>query len=415
MTSLQEALALEAQRTVDRAPKDFQPGIQYVDGLPDTITTPLVPEIPDGDYSVIEQYMPFKLPEGARLVLVSATFDPNTWVRESQTREIDGIERKTPATTKPSWRYRFKVIYDARALPDTDLAELVRTAKKQPKLELPKRSRKKTTKVINLGDLQAGKSDILGGTPELLQRLDYVRRQIVRDTKEQKPDEIFLADVGDMLEGFESAPNADRTNDLSQTQQLRLIRRVLFEWVEALQPLTPRLHVIGVPSNHCHVRRGKQRMGDPLDDYGIENIHAVSDICSANRARFKNVDFQIPRDHEEAVAVETIGGKILGFAHGDQMNSVDRADDYLAKQARGRTPVGRADILNVGHWHHLKLWTTGDDRWVIVNPTMDNGSAWHTNKTGDASRPGVTTYMVDSRGWYDLRMAWTPDELLTAA
>jgi len=358
--------------------------------------------------------MPFELPEGARLVLEKASFNPNTWVRRTETMEINGIERKRPATTEPGWFYKFKVIYDGRALPDTDLAVLIKAAKKEPKIELPKRSRKKTTKVINLGDLQAGKVDLLGGTPELMRRLDYVKRQIIRDTKEQRPDEIFLADVGDILEGFESAPNADRTNDLSQTQQLRIVRRILFEWVEALQPLTPRLHVLGVPSNHCHVRRGKQRMGDPLDDYGIENIHAVADICAANKVRFKNVDFQIPRDHEEAIGVEALGGKILGFAHGDQMNSPEQAEMYLAKQARGRTPVGHADILNIGHWHHLKITTTGDDRWVFVNPTMDNGSAWHTNKTGDASRPGVTTYMVDSRGWYDLRMAWTPDEMLTA-
>jgi len=399
MNPLQQALALESQRVNDRAPKDFQPGIQYVDGMPDTITTPLVPEIPDGDYSVIEQYMPFKLPEGARLVLVSATFDPNTWVRESQTREIDGIERKTPATTKPSWRYRFKVIYDGRALPDTDLAELIKAAKRTLKTAPPKKRRRGTrSKVVILGDLQSGKVDLLGGTPELLQRLDTALEQVVRDTKEQKPDELFR---------FESAPNADRTNDLSQTQQQRIVRRILFEWLCALHVLAPKLTVVGVPSNHCHVRRGKQRMGDPLDDYGIENIHAVSDICAANPERFKNVSFVIPEPNTEAVALEALGGKRLGFVHGDQFNRIEQAGDYLAKQARGRTPVGQVDILNVGHYHNLNISTVGDDRWIFVSPTMDNGSAWFTNRAGDQSRPGVLTYLVTPEGWEDMRVAWT--------
>src|SRR5690606_11985877 len=99
-------------------------------------------------------------------------------------------------------------------------------------------------------------------------------------------------------EGFESSPNAERTNDLSQTRQIRVWRRVLWRWVEVLSKLVEELEVVSVPSNHCSVRRGKQVLGDPLDDWGIEVLSQVADIAAVNPEAFGHVKCIVPNEWE---------------------------------------------------------------------------------------------------------------------
>jgi predicted phosphodiesterase len=68
--------------------------------------------------------------------------------------------------------------------------------------------------------------------------------------------------------------------------------------------------------------------------------------------------------------------------------------------------VGLADILLVGHFHHLRVETYGDSQTMFVAPSMDGGSGWFTNTAGESSRPGVLTFMVDGEGWRDMHVAW---------
>jgi flavoprotein len=71
----------------------------------------------------------------------------------------------------------------------------------------------------------------------------------------------------------------------------------------------------------------------------------------------------------------------------------------------GFGPVADARILVTGHYHHL-LISEATSRTVIQVPSMDGGSAWFTNGTGQASPPGMVSYLVGAdcgpRGWSDL-------------
>lgn len=392
---------LQASHTEPRlvAPKGFEPGVEYVHGRPSVITTTAVEKLEGpGDYSKVVADMGIELPEGYRLRLAEAKYDPSAWHRTKQGED---------AVTRPIWRYRFVVELDiASALQDEDLESLMKAAKRANRGKPIASASTQTTMVIVLGDLQAGKVDVRGGTRELLERLEVAKQDVVARVRKMKPAEIVLLDAGDMMEGFESAPGADRTNDLSQVEQLRLIRRVLWDWVSTLAPLTTSLKVVGVPSNHCRVRRGKETMGAPDDDYGIENIIAVSDIAAANPSTYGHVEFLVPPKFDESLAFELVGGKVLGAAHGHQSN-VDKFGQYLAGQALGRKPMGAADLAILGHYHQLRVQTVGDDRWIFIAPTMDSGSSWFTNHTGHESRAGVLTLIVDEFGWRDMYVAWT--------
>lgn len=403
MTTLDEALAVVTStgssdlRTI--AMKGWEPGVQFVDGLPSVVTTAGMAQLGDDEHDEAVRAMGVNIPEGYRLRLAEARFDPVAWTRDEQGED---------AITRAVWRYRFVVEVDlGTALRDGDLAAMIKQAKAAGRGRPVKPGPSKATMVVPLGDLQLGKVDVRGGTEELLERLEIAKRKVVAQVRRNKPAHLILIDGGDIIEGFESSPSADRTNDLSQVQQLRLARRIVWDWVSTLAPLVDSMDVVGVPSNHCQVRRGKQVMGQPDDDYGLENIIAVSDIAAANAiGAYEHVKFIVPPKFDEAVAFELPCGKIFGAAHGHQVGSPDKFGDYFAKQALGRAPVGQADFLFVFHFHQLRISTVGDDRWVIISPTMDGGSSWYRNNNGSESRPGVLTIMLDEHGWRDLYVAW---------
>ncbi|ROR95460.1 hypothetical protein EDD28_0101 [Salana multivorans] len=256
--------------------------------------------------------------------------------------------------------------------------------------------------VTIIADPQIGKVGSRGGAEEVLGRLEASRERFEHRARTVAASEIILVDAGDAVENFESAPQQDRTNDLQLTEQIRVWRRVLWTWVATAARLSASVKVIGVPSNHGAVRRGKAKMGPASDDYGIEVIAQVADMAAVNNDLYGHVEFFTPGTHEESVAIELAGGKVLGVAHGHQAGTADGLAKWLAGQALGRTPVGRADIAVFGHFHNLRIQTVGDDRWLFVAPTSDNGSDWFRNLSGADSAPGVLTFVVDEDGWRDL-------------
>lgn len=397
--SLLEALK---QAGTPAAPPNFRPGVTFQGRTPSEITTPPLPAMETADeFEQAVRDLGYPLPEGMTLVLVEMQMahHENFWTRENQGDD---------AVTKPSnsWRYRFKVVpKDPRA--DADIAALMAEAKAAPRVDLTHEPRGLTTKIVDLADFQIGKTDELGGTKETLARSEAALETVLLDLERNPVDEIILVDGGDSTEGFESAPNAAQTNDLDQTEQIRVWRRILWRWIDALSPLASEFKVIGVPSNHCRVRKGKNVQGKTLDDWGIEVIAQVSDIAAANVERYGHIQFIVPQEYQEHVLVTLVGGKILGVVHGHQKGSVAALAPWI--KSTGRRGLAQADIVLVHHFHHLVVQAFGDMQWLFVAPTNDPGSSWFTPSSGERSEPGILTMRVDSNGWYALDPIWLGD------
>lgn len=386
------------------APKDFRPGVIYSGRMPSEITTDAIaPVETEEEWEAAVRAMGIHLPEGYGLALVEAVLAGSTnaaaWHRDVEDRGGRHTAYTAPNTTQ-RWRYRFKVVLkDPRA--DHDIAVLMKEARKA------KRGKpiaaKGGSKVINLADYQAGKVDILGGTVELLERNEVALAAKVAEVRRQKPSQIVLVDPGDSTEGFNSAPNANRMNDLQETEQIRVWRRILWRWIETMSKLTEDLVVLGVPSNHCRVRQGKNALGPALDDWGIEVISQVADMASVNPEAFGHVSFHVPEQHKEYLLFTLADGKVLGVMHGHQVGKADALPDFIKKESR--RGIGRADIVVVGHFHHLRVQSFGDGQFYFLCPTMDNGSSW---MPGDSEKPmaAVLSFMVDAAGWRDIHVAW---------
>lgn len=388
------------------APKDFRPGVVYSGRHPSEITTGAIEPIEtEEEWEEAVRAMGIHIPEGFGLVLVEAVLagstNPAAWHRDPEDRGVNHTAYTAPNTTQ-RWRYRFKVVLkDPRA--DADIAVLAAEARKS-KRGKPLLAKGGGTMVIALSDFQVGKTDRRGGTAELLERSEVALNFMIARVKQMRPAEIHLYDGGDSTEGFESSPNAARTNDLGQTEQIRVWRRIFWRWISALAPLTERLVVAGVPSNHCAVRQGKNYVSTTDDDWGIEVVSQVADIAAVNQEAYGHVEFIVPARHDEHLIIEAVDGTPIGLAHGHQCGQPNTATEYIKKNSR--RGIGQAKVIFLNHFHHLRLQAFGDDQWMIMCPTNDNGSGWF-EKSGEHSEPGVLSVIVEDNRWRDLYIAWT--------
>lgn len=237
---------------------------------------------------------------------------------------------------------------------------------------------------IVISDLQIGKQGSRGGTAETLARGEYARNKAYEWLSRQNPARVTLFDGGDAIENFESGGNPMRTNDLSLPRQIEEYTYELARWVKMFQPDA----LVTVPSNHSAWRYGKQVLGLPSDDYGITVGRTV--------AHMTGTELVVPVEYEESVAHRNVG-----LVHGNQF-APGKAVDWWKGQAFGSNPVAMVDVLLFGHYHTFEMRMagvnplTGNQRWVIGLPTLDNGSDWYRVKVGVESKPGIVCFnMVD--------------------
>lgn len=267
------------------------------------------------------------------------------------------------------------------------------------------------TLVVCLSDFQVGKTDSLGGTQETVNRVMTTLKRITEWIQaEGSYEEIIIADVGDVCEGFWNVTSQQQTNDLSLTDQIRVAQRLMAEAVAMLAPLCTRMTYVSIPSNHCAVRTGKgndNRVNSPDDDFGLLIADTIQAIMSG-REPFSHVNFAKPQKWEEAVTVETADGTAVGFTHGHLAGSQAKIPSWFRDLAFGhRSGLHEASILVHGHFHNFGVSLVGDNKFIIGCPTADNGSSWFTNRTGDATDPALLTFEVQDKKakrwelWYE--------------
>ena len=267
------------------------------------------------------------------------------------------------------------------------------------------------TLVVCLSDFQVGKTDSLGGTQETVNRVMTTLKRITEWIQaEGSYEEIIVADVGDVCEGFWNVTSQQQTNDLSLTDQIRVAQRLMAEAVAMLAPLCTRMTYVSIPSNHCAVRTGKgsdSRANSPDDDFGLLIADTIQAIMSG-REPFSHVNFAKPQKWEEAVTVETADGTAVGFTHGHLAGSQAKIPSWFRDLAFGhRSGLHEASILVHGHFHNFGVSLVGDNKFIIGCPTADNGSSWFTNRTGDATDPALLTFEVQNKKakrwelWYE--------------
>jgi len=334
--------------------------------------------------------------------LESASFDE--WLRgagfDPEEVEIIGEPRisqwqKYDGEWLTAYRFRFR-----KRNKDINLPLLIKAAEKNVK---PKPIQKPEAKalVVLWSDLQVGKVDYRGGTEQLIARVTETRKKLLAQIKREKPSKVIFADLGDTVENFSNANSNQQqySNDLSIMDQVDLAIKFAFETIRAIYELVPDVTYASVGSNHCQFRINKQVVGKPTDDWAVFIGRQLARTCASSGMDIK---FLEPQEHDESLAIDVFDDKqhILGMVHGHQARRPDMMATWWRQQQFGHGAVRDATLLVHGHWHHLRVTElgsthTGGSRFLVMAPTLDNGSGWWRLTTGEDSVPGLATLVLE--------------------
>ena len=270
------------------------------------------------------------------------------------------------------------------------------------------------TLVVALADFQTGKTDVHGGTVNLYKRVRSVYAQMEAELPHYRT--IIAADLGDIIENFMNVVSQRQSNDLNLTDQLEAAISLIWEGLRVLHSKCDNLIYVAVPSNHCEVRTGvgnKNRASSVLsDDYGIHVQRQIRRMAEMRPDVYGNMSFVCPSDYDAACTVKPSADdkSVLFFEHGHVGGGASQAKmrQHVKNMQAGRIAYAHmANIFVHGHYHTPEMYLVGDKTWVVGVSSIDSGSSWFTNATGESAPSAVTSFVAKDGMVRDMRL-WTP-------
>lgn len=300
----------------------------------------------------------------------------------------------------------FKAALRRRSGRDSDISSLIAEIRDFSASQVHKAASSSAAFVLCSGDLQAGKRDGDGTAGMVNRFLSGINSGVgrladLRDSGVLATDcAVYLPWLGDCIEHVKGH-YAMQTYmaELSLTEQIRVVRRLMVAQIKAFAPLTPRLVVPVVPGNHDEAIRDSsgKAMTNFGDSFSTEIAVSVSEILKENPA-FDHVEVMVPQGEELTLTVD-ISGTIVGLAHGHQFGADPMK--WWANQAHGHQPIGSSTLLLAGHLHHLRIHRPGLKTFIQI-PALDGGSTWYRHRTGQDSLPGILSLVVGDGSWSHL-------------
>ena len=384
--ALDDILAVQQDLSTPKRPKrehaeGWEPGVSW-DGQQGTITSTAMPadNAPDWDsilriwgldpeqFSVVEP------------VLFNVWGDPQGTLNRQWKGKV--VQRKAAAGA------------DFNAL----LAEVKRYKPKRPAPAAGE-----VALLVALSDFQMGKGEG-GGSAAIVERflagigeVELRWRELV---KAGRPlERLVVVGLGDLFESCAGhyAMQAFQA-DLDRREQTTVLRRMLVKALTQWASFAPRIVVAAVPGNHGENRQQGKAFTSFGDNDDVAVMEQVAEIMRANPA-YDHISFVFPKN--ELTLTLDVHGTIVGLAHGHQVKG--SAESWWGKQAFGLQPIGDADILLTGHYHHLVVKQSGA-RTHFQAPALDGGSQWFTEQAGVVAPAGLLTLTVGPSGWDDLRV-----------
>jgi predicted phosphodiesterase len=311
-------------------------------------------------------------------------------------------DAQTPDGIQTLYSYRARLQSKRRTNSDVEqiMADVMRH--KAPKAERP------TGEYAFLhlsGDLQAGKE----GSAAMIQRfMDGLStgparlRELRRSGKSIGT--VVLPWLGDCVESTTGHyAQQTFTVELSMTEQVRLVRRLMMKMVQAYAPLANEIIVAAVPGNHDQaVRNGAGKSSTNwADSWAIDIASTIHDAIELNPAAYGHVKVYVPEGNDPELTLD-VCGTLVGMAHGHTFKRDIAA--WWAGQALGGRQIGEAQLLLAGHLHHLRVHDFAPERTYIQIPALDSGSEWFAHSTGLDAPPGIVTLTVGKGGWADFQV-----------
>jgi predicted phosphodiesterase len=296
---------------------------------------------------------------------------------------------------------QFKARVIRRIHAPVDYQELIKTAmRRKPKKNTYDGDE---TLIAVLADWQIGKADG-DGLEGTIQRVLDTRLALVARVRALRKAGRPIRDLvvlwtGDSVEGCVGHYASQTfTVELDRRDQVKVTRRLLSDSLQAWAQHFDSILVGAVAGNHGENRKGGKAFTGVHDNDDLAIVEQVHEILSANPAAFGHVKFSIPKGSLSLTI--PVGDWVVGISHGHVTPSGSGAEGKLRawweKQAAGRQPIGDADILVTGHYHHLRVADWGGCVWLQA-PALDGGSDWWRAIMGEHSQAGMLTFVTTPR------------------
>lgn len=382
-------------------PSGWEPGVVW-DGNSGNITTDSVYETPSSWDAILKQ-------RGLDPDVYEVVGDSIRWCSyDGWRKDAPGDEAYSAICYSFKAQIRLKRPVEKAEIPE-ELYKEIRKAKKSQKAV----KSGDETLLIALSDWQTGNRDGGGVARQAEKIADLVDSipQRLADLRRAGHNigTVAIAGLGDLMEGTcGHYPSQQFRIELDRREQLKLVRRGIRDIIMATAPHCEKMIVTAVGGNHGENRglQGKAftTTGDN-DDVAI--FEQIAEILAVNPDAYGHVGFRLPL--ERLTVSLNLSGKNVAFTHGHLSkpgaNAAQAVWNWWKDQTLGRAHAGvaDADILVVGHYHHLNV-KEQEGRAVIVAPSLTPVGEYFQDAYGVKTRPGTLTITIAPDGWGNLHL-----------
>lgn len=245
-------------------------------------------------------------------------------------------------------------------------------------------------------DLQAGQSDgegVQGMVEKVMQLASFAKQDIAAMKKLGKPvDLIFIPITGDLVEGINGWYEMQTFSvELDRRDQVKIVRRLLLEYLAEISKIGLPIHVAVVPGNHGENRaNGKAftTLNDNDDVAVVEQVAEALNFAEPDHA----ITWSFPQRNRLSLTVEILGW-IVGLTHGHIARGgtgvEGRILSWFKSMSAARDPIGDSDLLFTGHYHHARYQQlVGQTHWLQGGALCDR-SDFFSQSAGLVSAPHV--------------------------
>jgi predicted phosphodiesterase len=312
-----------------------------------------------------------------------------------------------PNQIETLYYFKAKIVSNKHYMGDDDFKKLLKEIKRKKTIAKPDLKKGKSF-VVACSDWQIGKKGTEKVVDRWIEGIDLIKSEIKTIRKTEPINKLVFAGLGDIVEGCSGwYDQQEFSTELDHRQQQKVARRMMVYAIKELLPMFDETLICFIGGNHGEFRQNKKSNTTFGDNKDVMLAEELYDIFKANPIYKDRIKFVIP-ENELSVTLE-IDGVVCTLIHGHQArsggtNAQAKAKKWLADQSLSRSGIADSDILLMGHYHFFSAFETSD-RLIVQAPTLDNGSEWFENTSGDQSNPGILTMIIGGeKKWSHIRI-----------
>jgi predicted phosphodiesterase len=303
--------------------------------------------------------------------------------------------------------FKAKIVSNKAYMPDDDFKKLLNQAKKKKPTPIKKPTKNSKTFCIALSDWQIGKEGTEATIERWMEAIPKIKEQIKTLRKSETIDQLFIAGLGDIVEGCTGFyAQQEFTVELDYRQQQKVARRMAYTALKELVPMFDKTVVSFIAGNHGEPRNSGKSFTTFSDNRDIMLGEELAEIFKEAPAYKDKIDFIMP---DSLSITLDISDTVVTLVHGHQMrgggNPQAKARTWLANQSLARSEIADSDLLLMGHYHFFSAYESDGKRLILQAPSLDSGSEWFDNTNGGRNSAGVLTLVIGgSEKWSNIRV-----------